>query len=389
VKLRMASDVPLGAFLSGGIDSSTVVAMMQASQTRKVKTFTIGFTEAAFNEADSAKEVAQHLGTDHTELYVTPAQAQAVIPRLPALYDEPFADSSQVPTFLVSQLARQHVTVSLSGDGGDELFGGYNRYFWAESIWRKMAPLPVWARTLLASSIQLAKPSTFDRYFGLLDGVLPERLRQRMPGDKLQKLAGVLATKTADELYFRLASTWKNPGAVVHETEPRHAILQDHPPRLEDFTERMMCTDALTYLPDDILVKVDRAAMGVSLETRVPLLDPEIARFAWSLPKNLKVRGGKGKWVLREVLARYVPRKLFERPKMGFGVPIDSWMRGPLREWVESELSEKRLRDGGYFDPKPIREKWEEHLSGRRNWQYYLWPVLMFQAWEGTRGAGA
>jgi len=382
VKLRMVSDVPLGAFLSGGIDSSTVVAMMQADEPQRVRTFTIGFEESAFNEAESAKAVAAHLGTDHTELYVTAAQAQAVIPRLPALYDEPFADASQVPTFLVSQLARQHVTVALSGDGGDELFGGYTRYFWAETIWRQLKRLPLAARHALASSILFARPARIDRLFGLIDPLLPSRLRQRAPGDKLQKLAGILHARTADELYFNLLSTWKEPGDVTRFTEPHHAILQDRPPRIDDFTERMMCADTLTYLPDDILVKVDRAAMGVSLETRVPLLDPDVARFAWSLPRDFKVRGGSGKWLLREVLAKYVPRQMFERPKMGFGVPIDSWLRGPLREWAEELLSVTRLRQAGFFDPVPIRAKWEEHLTGRRDWQYYLWPVLMFQAWQ-------
>lgn len=385
VKLRMVSDVPLGAFLSGGIDSSTVVAMMQAGETRKVRTFTIGFSEAAYNEADSAKAVAAHLGTDHTELYVSPAEAQAVIPRLPTLYDEPFADSSQVPTFLVSQLARSRVTVALSGDAGDELFGGYNRYFWANSIWGFVGKLPSATRSLLASAIRLARPSTLDQWFSLLDPHLPERLRHRMPGDKLQKLADVLAAATADDLYLRLVSVWKEPGQLVGVEEPRHPILHDGRPALKDFTDRMMCTDTLTYLPDDILVKVDRAAMAVSLETRVPLLDPELASFAWSLPPHFKVRDGKGKWILREVLAQYVPRPLFERPKMGFGVPIDTWLRGPLRDWAEEELSMARLKREGYFDPGPIRRKWDEHIAGKRNWQYYLWPVLMFQAWQAAQ----
>jgi asparagine synthase (glutamine-hydrolysing) len=380
VKLRMVADVPLGAFLSGGVDSSTVVAMMQAGESRKVKTFTIGFEEAEWNEADSARAVATHLGTEHTELYVSAAQAQTIIPRLPSLYDEPFADSSQIPTFLVAQLAREHVTVALSGDAGDELFGGYARYSWAESVWKYLRKLPHMARDTLAASIRAARPARFDPYVAALDPVLPPRLR--VPGDKLERFADLLAVASQDDLYLWVMSTWREPGRVVHATEPRHPILQERPPRLDAFLDRMMCSDALTYLPDDILVKVDRAAMGVGLETRVPLLDPAIARFAWSLPSDMKVRGGKGKWILREVLATYLPRKLFERPKMGFGVPIDSWLRGPLRAWAESELSEARLRREGFFDAGSIRQKWREHLSGRRNWQHHLWPVLMFQSWR-------
>ncbi len=390
VKLRMVSDVPLGAFLSGGIDSSTVVALMQAGETRRVRTFTIGFAEAAYNEADAGRAVASHLATDHTELYVTPAEAQAVIPRLPTLFDEPFADSSQVPTFLVAQLARQHVTVALSGDAGDELFGGYTRYLWAESIWRRLRRVPTLGRSTLARAIRAARPSRFDRAFAQLGARLPVRLQQRMPGDKLEKLAEILGAATPDDLYLQLVSGWKDPGALVRTAEPRHALLGvgegldggAGAGALADFTDRMMYADTLTYLPDDILVKVDRAAMGVSLETRVPLLDPAILRFAWSLPRRMKVRDGKGKWILREVLARHVPRALFERPKMGFGIPLEAWLRGPLRAWAEDELSLARLEREGVFDPAPIRQKWEEHVSGRRNWQAYLWPVLMFQAWR-------
>ncbi len=384
---QMVSDVPLGAFLSGGIDSSTVVALMQAGRSDRVRTFSIGFAEAGFNEADAAKAVATHLGTDHTELYVTPAEAQAVIPRLPTLYDEPFADSSQVPTFLVAELARRHVTVALSGDAGDELFGGYNRYVWAKSLWRALAPVPHAARALLAGAMRAASPATVDRAFARMGGVLPERLRVRTPGDKVQKLAGVLPASSPDDLYRRLASSWEPPDEVVIGREPRHAVLDDAPPGLDDYVDRMMCIDAITYLPDDILVKVDRAAMGVSLETRVPLLDPALVAFAWSLPRHLKIRDGKGKRLLRDVLARYVPPALFERPKMGFALPIDGWLRGPLQGWAEDLLSETRLRGDGYLRPEPIRRRWAEHLSGRRSWQNHLWPVLMFQAWRAEQRA--
>ena len=253
---------------------------------------------------------------------------------------------------------------------------------WAESVWRYLSVLPPAGRSLAAAAFGLARPATFDSWFRTLDGLLPQLLRQRIPGDKLQKLAGSLAATSADDLFFRLASTWQDPASVVLGSTPQDAALPDGSTHIADFAERMMCVDTLTYLPDDILVKVDRAAMGVSLETRVPILDPDVARFAWSLPKRLKIRSGKGKWILREVLAKYLPRALFERPKMGFGVPIDSWLRGPLRAWAENGLSEDRLRREGYFDPRPIRTKWEEHLSGRRNWQHHLWTVLMFQAWQ-------
>ena len=379
VQQRMVSDVPLGAFLSGGIDSSTVVAMMQAAETNKVRTFSVGFEEAAFDEAASARVVAAHLGTDHTELYVTAREAQAVIPRLPSLYDEPFADSSQIPTFLVAELARAHVTVALSGDGGDELFGGYNRYVWAPTVWRRLGPVPQVARRVLASCARMANPARVDQVFAVMAPALPARLRQRTPGDKLHKLAQVLPATSADDLYLRLAATWNDPSELVLGSSSASAVSV---PALDDFVDRMMCADAMTYLPDDILVKVDRAAMGVSLETRVPLLDAELARFAWSLPHRLKIRQGHGKRILRDVLARYVPRELFERPKMGFAVPIDSWLRGPLRDWAESLLDAARLRREGYFHPEPIRRRWAEHLSGRANWQNHLWPVLMFQAWS-------
>lgn len=379
VRRQMVADVPLGAFLSGGVDSSTIVALMQAQSARPVKTFTIGFHEAGYNEAEHAKAVAQHLGTEHTELYVTPEQAMAVIPRLPALYDEPFADSSQIPTFLVSQLARQHVTVSLSGDAGDELFCGYNRYQLTATLWRKLSMVPPPLRQAAAWALTRFSPQSLNR----LAAGTSVTARWANVGDKLHKGAGVMAARSAADLYLGMVSQWTDPASVViGGTEPA-TLLTGQQPALTGLTdvERMMALDMLTYLPDDILAKVDRAAMGVSLETRVPFLDHRVVEFAWHLPMKYKLREGQTKWALRQVLYRHVPKALIERPKMGFGVPIDSWLRGPLREWAEDLLAETRLRQEGYFHPGPIRQKWSEHLSGQRNWQYHLWAVLMFQAW--------
>ncbi|HAS50867.1 MAG TPA: asparagine synthase (glutamine-hydrolyzing) [Gammaproteobacteria bacterium] len=387
VQRQQLADVPLGAFLSGGVDSSTIVALMQAQSSRPVKTFTIGFHETGYNEAHYAKAVARHLGTDHTELYVTPEQAQAVIPRLPTLYDEPFADSSQIPTFLVSELTRQQVTVSLSGDAGDELFGGYNRYLLAGSIWRKIRRLSPPLRTLVARSITALPPAAWDRGCGALARVLPLRWRFSLPGDKVHKLADILTAASPELIYRGLVSHWPQPATVViGATEPTTVLNQAAAWPNLDFEQRMLYLDTLSYLPDDILVKVDRAAMAVSLETRVPLLDHRVVEFAWRLPLAMKIRHGESKWILRQVLDRYVPRTLIERPKMGFGVPLDCWLRGPLREWAEDLLDENRLRQEGFFNPEPIRRKWAEHLTGTRNWQYHLWDVLMFQAWwESTR----
>jgi asparagine synthase (glutamine-hydrolysing) len=382
IRQQMVADVPVGAFLSGGIDSSAVVALMQAESMRAVKSFTIGFHEQAYDEAGHARAVARHLGTDHTELYVTPVEAMAVIPKLPELYDEPFSDPSQIPTYLICQLARRHVTVSLSGDGGDELFAGYNRYFWGRGIWRAIGWMPKRVRAIAASVCEVASGDRFRALADVVGRRVPAAMAVRTPIDKLQKLAEVLAVESPDEMYYRLVSHWKNPSSVVNESrEPPTLLTESRAPEGADFTQRMMYLDMLTYLPDDILVKVDRAAMGVSLETRVPLLDHRLVEFAWRVPLSMKIRGGQGKWLLRQVLYRHVPKQLVERPKMGFGVPIDHWLRGPLRDWAESLLDERRLRREGFFRPKPIREKWREHVSGHRNWQYYLWDVLMFQAW--------
>ena len=380
---QMVADVPLGAFLSGGFDSSMVVALMQAQSTRPVKTFTIGFGEAEYDEAKHAKAVANHLGTEHTELYVTPDEAMAVIPKLPALYDEPFADSSQIPTYLVSQLARQQVTVSLSGDGGDELFGGYSRYFWAMKIWRWVSYLPMPARLTLARLLTLVPPHAWNTVFRALGFMLPAGLRYSNPGDKLHKLSSFLGARKPEAIYFDLVSHWKEPNRLVRGAREPATVLSDplQWPELRDFEHRMMFLDTVSYLPDDILVKVDRAAMGVSLETRVPLLDHRVVEFAWRLPLAMKIREGQGKWLLRQVLYRHVPRELVDRPKMGFGVPIDHWLRGPLKPWAEALIEPKRLKSEGYLNPSLIQEKWKQHQSGRRNWSYYLWDVLMFQAW--------
>jgi asparagine synthase (glutamine-hydrolysing) len=380
---QMVADVPLGAFLSGGIDSSTVVALMQAQSPRPVRTFTIGFNEKDYNEAEHAKAVAAHLGTDHTELYVTPEEALSVIPQLPAIYDEPFADSSQVPTRLVSALARRHVTVSLSGDAGDELFGGYNRYILTQRMWRKIAAVPRPLRGAVAAALTSLSPGTWNSLAGAVQPILPAIARLSVPGDKIHKGAAVLGSRSQDELYHGLVSQWRDPASVViGGEEPPTLLTGDMPPLagLGDI-ERMMALDMLTYLPDDILAKVDRAAMNVSLETRVPFLDHRVVEFAWRLPLECKLRDGDTKWALRQVLYRHVPREIMERPKMGFGVPVGDWLRGPLRDWAESLLSPARLAAEGFFRPAPIRKIWADHLGGQVNEQYRLWCVLMFQAW--------
>lgn len=385
IGLQMLADVPLGAFLSGGVDSSTIVALMQVQSNRPVKTFSIGFDNASYNEAHYAKAITQHLGTEHHELYISSNDAIHVIPTLGTIYDEPFADSSQIPTFLVAQMARQQVTVSLSGDGGDELFCGYNRYIWIKRLWHKISWLPLPTRRLFAKAIRLLPPRYWQALYAVLVHYLPSRFHATLIGDKLHKLAErLINVKNDDALFYSLLSVWQHPAdLMLNATEPQTILtnIQQWQPLLPNIIERMMCLDTLTYLPDDILVKVDRAAMAVSLETRVPFLDHRIVEFAWQLPLTMKYRQGQSKWLLRQVLYQYVPKHLIERPKMGFGLPIGQWLRYELRDWAESLLDETRLNNEGYFQTQIIRNRWQEHLSGQRNWEHSLWIILMFQEW--------
>jgi asparagine synthase (glutamine-hydrolysing) len=357
---QMLADVPLGAFLSGGVDSSAVVALMQQQSNRPVRTFAIGFDEPGFNEAQYAKEVAKHLGTDHTELYVGVQDALNVVPQLPGIYCEPFADSSQIPTFLVSKMAKEQVTVALSGDGGDELFGGYNQYQFAPKVWRVIRRLPLKLRKL-AVMVLAGAPA-------------PE---------KIQKLLRVLPSKDREAFYDALMSHWQEPEQIVIGAEPVPTVLNSPSnwPKTDCFEHWMMAVDAQQYMGDDILVKVDRAAMANSLETRVPLLDHRVVEFAWQLPLHQKIRNGTGKWALREMLYRHVPRHMIERPKKGFSIPLAQWLRGPLRHWAEALLDELRLKREGFFNAVPIRKLWDEHLNGRRDNALRLWSILMFQAW--------
>jgi asparagine synthase (glutamine-hydrolysing) len=359
---------------------------MQAQSTAPVKTFTIGFEEQGYNEADHAGAIAKHLGTDHTELIVTPDEARAVIPLLPTTFDEPFADSSQIPTWLVSRLARRSVTVSLSGDGGDELFAGYIRYRTFRDLWRSIGWCPSPLRYLAGRTLAAIPRTVLDRLLGRMPLRFERYGSGGRPGDKLHKLAEILRFRSPYDLYLDLLSHWKEPAKLVPGSGERPTILWGGEP-VPDFPDRtswMMYLDTLTYLPDDILTKVDRASMQVSLEARVPVLDHRVVEYAWRLPLSMKDRNGGTKSVLRKVLYRYVPRDLIDRPKIGFGIPIDQWLRGPLREWAETYLDENRLRRDGWFDPAPIRKKWSEHLSGQRDWQYYLWDILMFETWRET-----
>jgi asparagine synthase (glutamine-hydrolysing) len=389
VRLQSLADVPLGAFLSGGVDSSAIVALMQQQAMRPVKTFTVGFEEAGFDESPHARAVAKHLGTDHAELFVTAAEAQAVIAQLPDMYDEPFADSSQIPTHLVCRAARHYVTVALSGDAGDELFGGYNRYFWGPRIWRRLGWLPDPVRHALGAVINAVPVAAWDALSRPVNAFLTGGKGISGAGDKAHKLAARLhGVRNLDDLYLSLVSEWQDPAQVVRGAaggpvvEPR-SLLDDPVPAtgVAHSPLRMMYRDSLTYLPDDILCKVDRAAMAVSLETRMPFLDHRVAELAWRLPLEMKILGNQGKLALRQVLYKHVPRELIDRPKAGFGIPVGQWLRGPLRPWAESLLDERRLHSEGYFHTVPIRQKWIEHSTGARDHTAALWAVLMFQAW--------
>ena len=380
VNSRMLSDVPLGAFLSGGYDSSLIVALMQAQSDQKVKTFTIGFEDEAYNEAPHAKKVADYLGTNHTQLTVTAQDALDIVPQLPAIWDEPFADSSQIPTFLVSKLAQQDVTVSLSGDGGDELFGGYSRYQKAQSIWDRMNRIPKSARQLMASTARFSAP----KLAGLLDNVKGARANHvKQLLDRSESLGQLFSEGTSADLYVHMMSHFSNPDQLVLNGKESICQLTDQAgwPQLDSYLDMMMYLDSVSYLPNTILTKVDRASMAVGLESRAPMLDHELVEFAWQLPKELLVNEGQGKWILTEVAHKYIPKEIMQRPKMGFGIPVGDWLRGELKDWVEALIEPNRIRSEGFLDHKLVTKYWNEHKSGRRDWQYHLWDIVMFQAW--------
>lgn len=384
VKHQMAADVSLGAFLSGGVDSSLIVALMQNQSDRKIRTFSVGFDDPRYDESEHAAAVAAHLGTEHTTLRATSQMALDVIPKLPGLYDEPFADSSQIPTFLISSLTREHVTVALSGDAGDELFGGYNRYVWLPRVWSKLSRMPLPMRQALGRMLKVIPSSGYDRMMAVGGKALPSRYRIRTFGEKLYKLADVLACSSDRALYGGLASMNRDPEQLLKPDWRSGKSVEDLYPALAGFNqvEWMMLMDTLNFMVDDVLVKVDRASMASSLEVRAPFLDPGVYAAAWQLPLDMRVRNGEGKWALRQVLYKYVPREMIERPKMGFAVPLDAWLRGPLREWAEDLLSSSSLADLPMLNAGRVRRLWRAHLEGRRHYAQQLWAVLQVLAWQ-------
>ena len=380
IELQSIADVPLGCFLSGGIDSSLIVSLMQTNSEVPIHSYSIGFKESDYDEAIYAKEIAKHLGTKHTELYVSANDALEVVPKLPQLYDEPFADSSQIPTHLVSKMARDHVKVALSGDAGDELFGGYNRHVKAPFLWQIMSSCPKNLRSSLSKIITLF-PSSFLNQLGK---VIPGSYKTSFLGHKLHRFAERLnSVNNEDDLYFSFISEWTNPEQIVLNSKEPKSFLHEKNlwPKMNSFQERMMFLDSMTYLPDDILVKVDRASMGVSLETRAPFLDHRVVELAARIPIEQKINNGKGKQILRKILYQYVPRELIERPKQGFGIPLGDWLRGPLKDWAEDMLNQDKLENEGFFSPSIVRKTWREHLKGKRNWEHKIWNLLMFQSW--------
>lgn len=384
IRIQSQADVPLGAFLSGGVDSSLIASLMQEESNTPINTFTIGFNESRFNEAEYALDIANHLGTKHNEFYVGVNDCLDVISKIPDLYDEPFADSSQIPTFMVCSQASQNLTVALSGDAGDELFCGYNRYNWVPHLWQKIKWMPASTRALFAKAIYLLPPHYWESIYRYLEFLLPTKYHLSLVGEKLYKMAELLlSTNNIQSIFHNLVSEWKQPTNIVLNSSNQNILLTDQhtAPAFLHFEETMMYLDSISYLPDDILVKVDRAAMGTSLETRVPFLDLHVVELAHQIPLDLKSKNGIGKWPLKQLLYQYVPENFIERPKQGFSIPLAKWLRGDLRDWAESLLNETRIEQQGFFNPVPIRKKWEEHLSGQRNWEQSLWIILMFQHW--------